>query len=335
MGANSSIEWTDATWNPTRGCSRVSPGCGGAADVGGCYADRQAYRFSGPGMPYEGLVRLGKQGPRWTGDVRLVPEKLVEPLRWTNPRRVFVNSMSDLFHETLSNKEIASIFGVMAACPHHTFQVLTKRASRMREWFDWLDAENPTAEGKIMRCFGAACERLRDEDGLFRGAAGRMVTRRVARAWPLPNVWIGVSAEDQQRAEERVPELLRVPAAVRFVSFEPALGPINFAPWIGAVEDEGDGHCVRCRVGHELYEEYQCPPGFGPFLNWVIVGGESGPGARPFDVAWARSVVTQCRAAGVACFVKQLGANPYAYQLGDVSRLPQLVARKGGDWSEW
>ncbi|HEX2677999.1 MAG TPA: DUF5131 family protein, partial [Polyangiales bacterium] len=132
------IEWTDTVWNPVRGCARVSPGCES------CYAERQAHRFSNPGGPYEGLTVLGKHGPRWSGRARFVPETLDAPLRWRKPRRIFVNSMSDLFHHDITNEQIAAVFGVMAACPQHTFQVLTKRAERLPEWFRWVD-EVPNA----------------------------------------------------------------------------------------------------------------------------------------------------------------------------------------------
>jgi protein gp37 len=129
MAANSLIEWTDRTWNVVRGCSRVSPGCDN------CYAMGQAHRFAGPGKPFDGLTRYtAKRGVDWAGFARFVPEKLAEPLSWRKPQRIFVNSMSDLFHESLSNEEIAAVFGVMAACPQHTFQILTKRPKRMREW---------------------------------------------------------------------------------------------------------------------------------------------------------------------------------------------------------
>lgn len=271
------IEWTDATWNPIRGCSRVSPGCEN------CYAERVAARFSGDGMPYEGLARIGKNGPRWTGKVRLIQDVLEEPLRWKKPRRVFVNSMSDLFHENLTDTEIGKMFGVMAVARRHTFQVLTKRPNRMQSWFS-------------------------------------------PRAPIIPNVWLGVSVEDQQRADERIPLLLATPAAVRFVSYEPALGPVDLRPY--------------------LYGDVT------PHLDWVIVGGESGPGARPFDVAWARDVVAQCRAAGVACFTKQIGSAPTARSEADLSdsvwRALDITEgqvffpvswrprdRKGGNMAEW
>lgn len=135
MGDKTEIEWTDATWNPVRGCSRVSPGCDN------CYAMHVAHRFSGPGMPYEGLTVLRKGKTDWAGIARFVPDHLSDPLRWTKPRHVFVNSVSDLFHHTVSNEQIAAVFGVMAASPRHTFQVLTKRPERMVEWFEQLAAD--------------------------------------------------------------------------------------------------------------------------------------------------------------------------------------------------
>lgn len=135
MSTQTSIEWTDVTWNPVRGCSLVSAGCAN------CYAMKQAHRFSGAGKPYDGLTELGPQGPRWTGKIQLVEEALDAPLHWKKPRRIFVNSMSDLFHEDVTNKFIASVFGVMAACPHHTFQVLTKRPDRLRQWFGWVESK--------------------------------------------------------------------------------------------------------------------------------------------------------------------------------------------------
>jgi protein gp37 len=311
---STAIEWTDATWNPTRGCSRVSPGCAS------CYAERQAYRFHGHGQPYEGLVRLGKHGPRWTGAMRLALSKLDEPTRWRKPRRVFVNSMSDLFHESLTHEQIAAVFGVMAQCPQHVFQVLTKRSGRMRGWFEWV-------EGK------------QDERPEFSPPPDHIVTTcavnlgaqidQIVRPWPLPNVWLGVSVENQEYADERIPDLLTTPAAVRFVSYEPAIGPVDFFAFLKT----------------ELRD--QSLEGLGtrdmPGLDWIICGGESGPGARPFNAAWARQTMAQCRDAGVACFVKQMGSN--AFNSGasllddedpdaiDVVRLH--TTRKGGTMDEW
>lgn len=234
--ADTKIEWATKVWNFTRGCRRVSSGCGGAVGEGGCYAERQAYRFSGPGQPYEGLVRLGKHGPQWTGKGRFVTEKLDEPLRWRAPKngtrlRIFVNSMSDLFFDAFTNEDIASAFGVMAACPQHDFLILTKRPERMLDWFRWAEAGRDGRIGHTaqIRCSQAACAA-----GLSPNAVGYDTVNGTSRwPWPLRNVWIGCSVEDQVTADERIPLLLETPAAVRFVSYEPALGPVDFSPWLG------------------------------------------------------------------------------------------------------
>lgn len=307
MGDATSIEWTDATWNPVRGCSRVSPGCEH------CYAEGVAARFSGPGLPYEGLARRSSRGlPQWTGEVRLVPEHLADPLRWTRPRRVFVNSMSDLFHEKLADEVIDSVFAVMLLSPRHTFQVLTKRADRMRRYFERLGAY-----ALILR----AADRIRAEHPEL-----AQVGISDPRLVPAPWIWLGVSVEDQQRADERIPDLLCTPAAVRFVSYEPALGPVDFSPWVF----DREAAIEKAMFGAAAMSQDQADAVIECSLDWVIVGGESGPRARPFDVAWALRVVDQCEAAGVACFVKQLGARPL-----DVGVPRSLKSRKGNDMSEW
>ncbi len=333
------IAWTDETWNPIRGCSRVSEGCRN------CYAEKVAARFSGPGLPYEGLVEFGTKGARWIGTTRFVTEHLADPLRWKRPRRVFVNSMSDLFHESISNEQIAAIFGVMAAAPQHTFQVLTKRPERMREWFRWVEAELlDGGDAEVRQCIGAA-DRLVDR-----------ATHVTYPAWPLRNVWVGVSVENQETADERVPHLLATPAAVRWVSYEPALGPVNFdLPRCGTcgessncVSDDGgtpwcSEHDEECSSGHWLDFTSEDGTRANDGITWIVVGGESGSGARPFDLAWARSVVEQCRDAGTAVFVKQLGAlpveegvDPGCVWLGrNPSSLIRLRDRKGADVSEW
>lgn len=301
------IAWTEETWNPIRGCSRVSEGCRH------CYAETMAARFSGPGQPYEGLARSTPSGPRWTGKVRLVEEHLADPLRWKRPRRIFVNSMSDLFHEALSNEQIAAIFGVMAAAPQHTFQVLTKRAKRMREWFAWAAAQ---VNGARVMCVQAAEAKL-----------GRRVFG-LGAAWPLPSVWLGVSVEDQATADERIPLLLETPAAVRWVSYEPALGPVDLGPWLG--EQGYESNSPAGWVPKEAHLDWIGPT--DAHLDWIVIGGESGPGARarPFDVAWARATIAACRAAAVKVFFKQAGSN--AIENG--ARLA-LRDRKGGDPAEW
>jgi protein gp37 len=325
------IEWTDATWNPVRGCSRVSAGCDH------CYAMGQAHRFSGPYQPYEGLTVLRpktakRPGVDWSGVARLAPGMLEQPLKWRKPRRVFVNSMSDLFHPSLPFPEIAAVFGVMAATPRHTFQVLTKRPERAREFFNWLIQ----LERAELSCLSVATRIRYRIGGHARTYSGRLDALHPERGpedWPLPNVWLGVSVEDQATADERIPLLLECPAALHFVSYEPALGPVDFTPFLH------DSDCLEFKsVGPR--ELCICSEPREDHLDWVIVGGESGNSARPFDVQWARSTVEQCRAAGVACFVKQLGGRPKFDQTEGYARVIRGDAvtfkdKKGGDWDEW
>jgi protein gp37 len=248
--------------------------------------------------------------------------------------------MSDLFLEDFSDEYIAAVFGVMAAAPRHRFLVLTKRAERMRRWFEWVaDTDEPielTVQGF-----------LEDVTGNVYPTTGY---RWFTNDRPLSNVFLGVSVENQATADERIPHLLATPAAVRFVSYEPALGPVSF------FENGGDGRLVGPAVRHaggkcgyipgepdDYWEEHE------PGIDWLIVGGESGPGARAFDVAWARSAIEQCRGVEVPVFVKQLGARPtfasgreagkppvpMAAFVGALSRSTYFRNRKGGDPSEW
>jgi protein gp37 len=288
MADKSKIEWTQgpdgtpgATWNPVTGCTKVSPGCDH------CYAETFAERWRGtPGHYFENGF-----------DVTLRPDKLDQPLRWKRPRRIFVNSMSDLFHESVPDGFIGSVFDVMAKTPRHTYQILTKRHGRMRSLLNKWAADDWT---------------WRRYDSLWCGPV----------KGPLPNVWLGVSVEDQKWADIRIPALLDTPAAVRFISAEPLLGPVNLAPWLPAAKgcfcethwswmcggDINGGECRRTR------------------LSWVIAGGESGPGARPLEEDWIRAMVWQCRTTRVPAFVKQLGKS-----LGrDLGAGP-----KGGDWDAW
>jgi protein gp37 len=219
MSENSTIEWTDATWNPVRGCTKISPGCKH------CYAETFAERFRGvPGHPYE-------QG----FDLRLVPEKLAEPLRWSSPKTVFVNSMSDLFHEAVPDAYIEQVVRVMECANWHTYQVLTKRSERLRD----------------------------------------LLSSRLSFAVGLDHIWWGVSVEDKKFGVSRIEHLRQTPAAVRFLSIEPLLEDL------GAVDLRG--------------------------IHWVIVGGESGPGARPMKEEWVTSIRQQCRSARVPFFFKQWG----------------------------
>lgn len=315
MSAATSIEWTDRSWNPVRGCARVSPGCEN------CYAERQAHRFASTApegfrkQPYEGLTVLSKHGPRWTGRARFVPAQLDAPLRWRKPQRVFVNSMSDLFHEDVAFEEIAAVFGIMASCPQHTFQILTKRPRRMLQWFRWAESQYPDARTHAL---GAALQQELDTGP----DSQPLHTKHCADPegpWPLPNVWLGVSCEDQQRANERIPLLRRCPAIVHFVSAEPLIGPIalddRWLEWLPIGPDEND-------------ESHLLPP-----LRWLIVGGESGPGARRCRVEWISQLVAQCKSADVACFVKQLGSRPWADRVDE--HPGRLYDRKGGDMNEW
>lgn len=471
MGDKTGISWTDATWNPTRGCQVISPGCAN------CYAMRQAGRMSGKGGAYEGLVKLTGSGFRWTGAGRLVPKMLDQPLRWTKPRRIFVDSMSDLFYEGFSNVEIAAVFGIMAAAPQHTFQVLTKRAKRMREWFEWMQPNG------LDVCLDHANEALTSAGhALWSPARMRL---RAGNSWPLPNVWLGVSAEDQKHADERIPELLATPAALRWVSLEPQFEAVDLSrllhyhpshehhqerggvdlrggtPWgdgdpcgwddlahrkegLESVVEGRSNELLQEGAGGQARPEDRIPVGAGngqrgaddrngpsarvaplqrPIAGrdddqpqerrevrqptaeprardsfreheardpraangtsceparreehsgqadfcagdgdprpksqrrevasagkgvrgccadhlahsawrsknlWIVQGGESGPGARTFDLAWAESMRDACKAAGVPWFMKQLGAV--------WAREHDAVSRAGADPSEW
>ncbi len=239
------------------------------------------------------------------------PDRLELPLRWRRPRRVFVNSMSDLFHEDVADAFIDQVFAVMTLAPTHTFQILTKRAERMRGYL--LDPQRrvrvETARHDYQRVIEATWSRARLCVAYAKSGAE---WDQVERAWPLPNVWLGVSVENQATADERIPLLLQTPAAVRFLSCEPLLSDI----WLGG-----------CLVGARDRDVY--PQG----VDWVIVGGESGPKARPCHITWVRSILDQCQAVGVPCFVKQLGANVPLDATGVFQR--KLRDRKGGDIAEW
>lgn len=307
MGQTTSIPWCDATWNPIRGCSMAK-----GSETGGrlnCYAARLSAR----NLPQlrspttgENFARILPSGPRWTGKVELIESALMLPLHWSKPRKIFVNSMSDLFHEALPDKAIDRIFVVMALCPQHMFQVLTKRADRMREYFRdrAVPGGNPNNNiyGRWLRYGNILRRRIGFGYDIPISNPGR---------FPLRNVWLGVSVENQATADERIPLLLQTPAKKRFISYEPALSAVDFARLFATLG-----------------------------IDQLIIGGESGPGSRPFDIQWARDTIAQCKAAGVACFVKQLGARPYAMVQPDgyekpYRTEPELADRKGGDMAEW
>jgi protein gp37 len=330
MGDKTGIEWTDATWNPVTGCSKVSAGCKN------CYAKYQAWpRLANA----RGTVYFG----RHFEDVKYHVDRLDDPLRWTKPRRIFVNSMSDLFHEKVPFDFIDKVFAVMALAPRHTFQILTKRPERMREYMA-RDETRANAIGHAWMMLGRM-PRYRHEDVLH-------------RVWPLPNVWLGVSVEDQANADLRIPMLLRTIAAIRWISAEPLLGPVDLKmmEYETCAERDGKGLVLGTRER---------------MLDWVVVGGESGAGARPMHVAWARDIVAQCRQADIPVLVKQLGADPRGWCASNVpenigddehrqlmrddpelcdnyeaheqaghcnsygKRCVMMTDRKGGDMTEW
>lgn len=258
---HTTIEWTDRTWNPVTGCTKVSPGCDH------CYAETIAHRFAGSKAFPNGF------------DVTQHEARLSQPLRWRRPARVFVNSMSDLFHADVPGEFIARVFAVMALTPQHTFQVLTKRHARMRALL---------SNREFVALVDEHREQLRPGCGDF--------------AWPLPNVWLGVSVENQKWADIRIPALLETPAAVRFLSCEPLLGPVDLKQAVRTMGSER-GHGLTASFIHVG----DCCRKFHG-IDWVIVGGESGPGARAMDLSWASQIVEQCQHSGVAAFVKQLGS---------------------------
>lgn len=267
----SNIEWCDASWNIVRGCSRVSEGCRN------CYAERLAARFQKPGMPYSGLIAKGGQ---WNGRVVLVDHKILEPLAWKKPAKIFVNSMSDLFHGEVPLEFIDQVFAVMAACPQHIFQVLTKRPERMALYLnshDRVDRIARAAKTMSLFCAASSLEQMR-ADGY------------------LPNVWLGVSAEDQITANDRLWMMIQLPAAVRWLSAEPLLGAIDFEE-PGNTGNLATGVHLQTNVHSEVF----------PGLDWVVVGGESGPRARPMHPNWVRGLRDQCIAAGIPFFFKQWG----------------------------
>jgi protein gp37 len=275
------IEWCDATWNVVGGCTIRSPGCKN------CYAqDLAGTRLINHPL-YAGTTTVAANGkPVFNGKMTVAPDDhpvWTRPLKWRGaknrvmgagmPSLIFVGDMSDLFHEERPAHVIAKVFAVMARCPHHVFQVLTKRPERMRDWILTI-ADSPDG------IFDAVVD-LVDGD--------REEINRIGELpWPLPNVWCGTSVERQKEADERIPLLLQTPAAVRFISAEPLIGPIDLHDWLTR-----DWHPTM-------------PPETTSRLDWVIVGGESGPDRRPTDIAWMHSLRDQCLAAGVSYFHKQM-----------------------------
>lgn len=283
MSDKSKIEWTDATWNAVVGCSPVSAGCAN------CYAIRSTYRVaecqgdSPTGRKYAELTVVQGNGRRgWSGNVEFFEDRLLHPLKWRKPRKVFVNSQSDLWHPDVDDQTIDRIFAVMALAKDHTFQVLTKRPERMLKYLRW-EGETRNRAGSVR----AEADHILAQNPAIHKQVGRM-----ARLfdWPLKNVWLGVSVEDQKTADDRIPFLVRCPAAVRYLSCEPLLGPISLFQWLSNPTSAA--------------LDYGRVPAL---LDWVIVGGESGPLARSMNPDWPRSLRDQCQAANVAFFFKQHG----------------------------
>lgn len=276
MGDGSLIGWTDATWPVVVGCEHVSPGCDH------CWS---AFLTSGrlsKQPTYAGLATKG----RFTGEVRILYDRLNWPLKWRKPRRIFVCSASDLFHKGVPDDFIADVFATMALAPQHIFQVLTKRAGRMRSVLNNPEFQRAVHFAVLRRSGGQASY----------------------PEWPLPNAHLGVSAEDQKWFDVRVRALLDTPAAVRWVSAEPLLGPVRLTP------DDHTGHerdwdgspgynCLDCSTEDELvpWYEQEAPPGLG----WIVVGGESGPHYRHMELSWLTRLVDDCRKADIPVYVKQ------------------------------
>lgn len=295
-----------------------------------CYAIRQAWRLMHNPNPkiakkFEGTVARDSKGKlNWTGRINFDDEVILKPFSWRLPRLVFVNSLSDLFHKNVKDEWLDRAFAVMAACPHHTFQVLTKEPERMLRYLSGEDVR----------------ENITTELALLSDVHGLEVVERAHNpldAWPLPNVWLGTSCEDQKTADERIPQLLQTPASLRWISAEPLLGPVDLSAFMG----------VTPNVTGEREQRYS-------EIDWVVVGGESGSGARPLDLNWIKSIVQQCQAANVPAFVKQLGNRPWwdgvstkappdhiyleagVVMSGKVGWQFDLMRdKKGGDWNEW
>jgi protein gp37 len=292
------------------GCTIISQGCKN------CYAMRFAHRFAGEGQRWEGLTVLTNQGPRWSGKIKLEEKQLLKPLSWKKPRMVFVNSMSDLFHEDVPTEYIDKIIVVMALTPQHTYQVLTKRPLRMREYMSATCADGIMRPGYVQRV-RVACEAIgidmTPSTNQFHLVLGRLTLA-------LHNLWLGVSVEDQKTADERIPILIDTPAAIRWLSVEPLLGPVNLNlarcgnchQWITPTSTNSgkDLGCPTCNTIVTMCSSSGRP---GPIfdkrdIDWVVVGGESGHGARPMHPGWVRSIRDQCDAADIAFFFKQWGA---------------------------
>jgi protein gp37 len=286
MSDRSKIEWTEATWNPLVGCTKVSPGCDN------CYAKGVVNRFAGTSRAF----------PHRFDVVTIRDDRmLTQPLRWRRPRRIFVNSLSDLFHADVPDEFIAQVFAVMALAPQHTFQLLTKRHGRMRS----LLTSRAFADLFHRAICDAADWDVRQAAAAIDGALALIGETALA---PLPNVWLGVSVEDQHWAGIRIPALADTPAAVRWISAEPLLGPIDLTTGL-----------LHALLRHGLV--------------WIVVGGESGPGARPMHPGWARDLRDQCAQADVPFLFKQWGEWRHCREAQEVE--VERAMRADGTYHQW
>ncbi|MEV5021380.1 phage Gp37/Gp68 family protein [Sphingobium sp. LMA1-1-1.1] len=293
MADGTKIEWTDATVNAINGCSVVSPGCTN------CYAMRLAGTRLKHHPSRAGLTTDSKAGPVWNGEVRLNEGQLLQPLRWAKPRRIFWNAHGDMFHPAVSDEWIDRCFAVMALTPQHIHQVLTKRADRMRDYFSSATQFRWISQMKLI-----AKDFPRPQ--IVHPTSGGALLQTKDQA--LENVWLGVSVEDQARADERIPHLLATPAAVRWLSCEPLLGPVRLDR-IHETFDDGLAHSWESCLNGKRFDIWGEGENDGhPKVDWVVVGGESGKGARPMLADWARSLRDQCSEAGTPFFFKQWGA---------------------------
>ena len=300
MAARTLIEWTDATWNVVNGCSVLSPGCKH------CYAMRLAGTRLRNHPSRAGLTIDTAAGPVWNGQIRINWDIIDQPLRWARPRMIFANAHGDMFHEAVPMDTIAQIYGTAVAAHHlrgHITQYLTKRADRQRDLLnrpEFWERVNTTAEMLVMDRTDPLDRRSDDARATLRGYDPDT---------PPPGIWAGVSAEDQERWDERTDLLMETPAFVRWVSVEPMLGPI-----IGSAPADKIFRMLSTWYGPDGFDDTGAQPertrmpGYFPRVDWVVCGGESGPGARPLHPDWARSMRDQCEAAGVPFFFKQWGS---------------------------
>lgn len=371
MGSSTGIEWTDSTWSPIR--VRVKENAAEIADDNGyrslvsiagkmagrvgphcepvshgcdhCYAETNNHRClpgNGTGLPYD-------RRSRDLVDIFIDEKVLIQPLKWRAAKHIFVENQSDLFGEWVPDESIDRVFAAIALDydmhwtehegnvrqPHHTFQVLTKRPERMLAYMSRIIEANKGAIGNWfdLPLVKQAVNISQSRGDPLPGNASIPVVQWVEDG--MPGLWLGVSCEDQKTADERIPLLLRTPSAVRFISYEPALGRVDLKPglWIPPL-----GGGPKANLGCPWEDPL-------PSLDWIIVGGESGPGARPMDIAWVRSIAKQCADSGTPCFIKQLGAKPHSIQdrishRGDTLPKPEgfyrcLNDRKGGDIEEF